>query len=186
MARTAQQRWGWRNEKYVLLTEFDATPVPDAGTQDRPHADSVATYEDVLDAASDCGCPAIEYAVWREWGDMVNAEDKGRYFASGAYRDSDDGKLDFEGFYHPLVMERFARYMDKNRRQSDGRLRGSDNWQAGIPKSEYMKSGMRHFMDWWACHRGTPIREDDIEEAICGLLFNAQGYLFELLKEQQS
>jgi hypothetical protein len=47
----------------------------------------------------------------------------------------------------------------------------------------YMKSGFRHFMDCWMNHRGVPARED-AEEAICALMFNAEGYLHELLKER--
>jgi len=108
----------------------------------------------------------------------------GRYFTSGAYRDTDDGKLDYEGFLSPAVLERYAQYMDKHRRQSDGVVRDSDNWQAGIPRNEYMKSGLRHVFDWWKAHRGLSCR-DGIEDALCGVLFNACGYLHELLKEQR-
>jgi hypothetical protein len=113
------------------------------------------------------------------------SENKGviRTFKSGATRDTDETKLDFEGFYSPLVMVRFAQYMNKHRKQSDGNIRDSDNWQKGIPKDAYMKSGFRHFIDWWMHHRDLNGRED-IEEALCALIFNAQGYLFEVLKEK--
>lgn len=106
-----------------------------------------------------------------------------RKFATGATRDTDVNKLDFEGFYNPLVMQRFAEYMNENRVQADGEMRESDNWQKGIPKDAYMKSGFRHFHDWWMNHRGYESREG-IEKALCGLIFNAQGYLLELLKEK--
>jgi len=115
----------------------------------------------------------------------MNKEGKVRTFKTGATRDTDESKLDFEGFYSPLVMIRFAQYMNKHRKQSDGTLRDSDNWQKGIPKKEYMKSGYRHFIDWWMVHRGYQGRED-IEETLCALIFNAQGYLFEVLKEKKS
>ena len=91
------------------------------------------------------------------------------------------GKLDYEGFLSPLVLARFARYMDRHRVQTDGTLRASDNWQKGIPPDAYMKSGWRHFMDWWLEHRGRSGREG-LEEALCGLLFNVQGYLHEVLR----
>jgi len=104
-------------------------------------------------------------------------------FSTGATRDTQEGKLDYEGFYNPLVMKRFAEYMNKNRIQSDGNLRDSDNWQKGINFDSYMKSGFRHFHDWWMEHRGYESRED-IEEALCGLIFNAQGYLYEILKDK--
>lgn len=105
-----------------------------------------------------------------------------RTFDTGATRDTDQGKLDFEAFLHPLVLNRFAEYMHKHRKQADGTLRNSDNWQKGIPLDEYIKSDLRHVLDAWAIHRGTPIRETDIEEALCGILFNTQGYLLEILK----
>jgi len=109
---------------------------------------------------------------------------KVRQFTTGATRDTDEGKLDYEGFYSPLVMERFAQYMNKHRTQSDGSLRDSDNWQKGIPKIDYMKSGYRHFFDWWKESRGIQTK-DGLEESLCALLFNVQGYLFEVLKNKQ-
>ncbi|MDX1279384.1 dATP/dGTP diphosphohydrolase domain-containing protein [Oceanihabitans sediminis] len=108
---------------------------------------------------------------------------KSRYFDTGATRDTDEGKLDYEGFISPLVLERFAQYMNKHRYQSDGNIRDSDNWQKGIPQTAYMKSGWRHFMDWWKEHRGIKSKEG-IEEALCAVIFNASGYLFEILKEK--
>ena len=110
-----------------------------------------------------------------------------RRFTTGATRDTDAGKLDYEGFLSPLVLERYARYMNKHRVLPDGSLRASDNWQNGIPKDAYMKSLWRHFMDVWRAHRGW----DDgcqwisIEEALCAVLFNAMGYLHEHLKERR-
>lgn len=114
----------------------------------------------------------------------MSKKGKIRQFSTGATRDTDENKLDYEGFYHPLVMERFAQYMNKHRKQSDGQLRDSDNWQKGIPKDAYMKSGFRHFMDWWRQHRGLE-GQDTLEESLCALIFNAQGYLFETLKQKK-
>src|SRR5437870_4323890 len=99
-----------------------------------------------------------------------------RKFTTGATRDTDAGKLDYEGFFSPLVLERRAQYMNKHRVQSDGQLRASDNWQKGIPREAYMKSGFRHFTDWWKEHRGIATK-DGIEEALCALMFNVEGYL---------
>lgn len=107
-----------------------------------------------------------------------------RTFKTGATRNTEIGKHDPEGFISPLVIERFCEYMNKHRRQSDGNIRDSDNWQKGIPKSAYIKSGWRHFLDWWKEHRGHKSR-DGLENALCGLLFNVQGYLFEILKEKK-
>lgn len=115
-----------------------------------------------------------------------------REFPTGATRDTDEGKYDYEGFFSPLVLERRAQYMHKHRKQSDGQLRDSDNWQKGISFSVYMKSGMRHFMDWWLHHRevancvgSAVLQEEQLEEALCALLFNCEGYLLELLKEKE-
>ena len=110
-------------------------------------------------------------------------EDKAimRDFDTGATRSSDAGKHDFEGYLSPLVIERFAEYMTQHRVQADGTTRASDNWQKGMPLDVYMKSGWRHFFDWWKAHRGHHI-EYGIEETLCALIFNAQGYLHEVLK----
>ena len=107
-----------------------------------------------------------------------------REFDTGATRNIDKEEYDYEGFLSPRVLKRFARYMHKNRTQADGHVRESDNWQKGMPLDSYMKSGFRHFMDWWLEYRGERSR-DGIEEALCGLLFNVQGYLHELLKEER-
>ena len=108
-----------------------------------------------------------------------------RKFDTGATRDTDQGKYDYEGFLHPIVLERFGQYMNKHRIQSDGQLRDSDNWQKGIPKDAYIKSGFRHFMDWWKEHRGWGSR-DGIEDALCALIFNAMGYLLEVLRQKDA
>lgn len=101
-----------------------------------------------------------------------------RTFETGATRDTDDGKLDYEGFFSPLVLRRRAEYMHRHRVQADGELRASDNWQKGIPLDAYMKSAFRHFVEWWAAHRAGA----DPSEAIAALMFNCEGYLHETLK----
>lgn len=106
-----------------------------------------------------------------------------RKFTTGATRDADLDKLDYEGFLSPLVLQRFGEYMHKNRQMADGSQRASDNWQKGIPLEAYMKSAFRHFVDWWQAHRGIEPRED-IDSALCGLMFNAMGYLHERLKSR--
>jgi hypothetical protein len=100
-----------------------------------------------------------------------------RNFSTGATRDTDENKLDYEGFLSPVVLERYAQYMHKNRLQADGKMRDSDNWQKGIPRDAYMKSMWRHFWEVWSIHRG---RDGDIQEALSALLFNVMGYLHEL------
>jgi hypothetical protein len=109
-----------------------------------------------------------------------------RTFDTGATRDSDDGKFDYEGFLSPAVLEEFAAYMHRNRVQSDGSLRASDNWQKGIPVDQYMKSWWRHFMDVWMLHRGLePASGVDMITSLCACLFNNMGMLHELLNEER-
>ena len=110
-----------------------------------------------------------------------------RTFDTGATRDTEEGKLDFEGFLSPVVLERYAEYMHRHRIQPDGHLRDSDNWQKGMPLDCYIKSAWRHFFDWWKLHRGLKATDENgnpvtIEEMLCALLFNVQGYLHELKK----
>ena len=108
-----------------------------------------------------------------------------RRFDSGATRDTNLGKLDYDGFLSPLVIRRYAEYMHAHRLQSDGMLRDSDNWQKGIPQDEYRKSAWRHWMDWWSWCRGRPI-EGDVEDVACALLFNVMGWLHERLKQERT
>lgn len=119
------------------------------------------------------------------WG-VLPYQTKGktmRNYKSGATRDDDSNKLSYEGFYSPIVMKRFAEYMHENQTQADGKKRSADNWQKGIPKQDYIDSGYRHFIDWCLEHDGFESREG-LEKALCGILFNVQGYLFEILKER--
>jgi hypothetical protein len=106
-----------------------------------------------------------------------------RHFETGATRDTDDGKLDYEGFLSPYVLESFAQYMHKNRIQADGALRDSDNWQKGIPIEAYMKSMWRHFMAVWRGYRATghPVQRMSTDD-LNALLFNVMGMLHELTK----
>jgi hypothetical protein len=104
-----------------------------------------------------------------------------RTFETGATRDSDDGKLDYDGFLSPLALERFAQYMHKHRLQADGKLRDSDNWKKGIPIQQYLKSKWRHFVDVWKQLHGLP-GADTLEDSLCADLFNTQGLLHEVVK----
>ncbi len=118
-----------------------------------------------------------------DWDDIDDKEIF-RTFDTGATRDTDNGKPDYEGFLSPTVLEAFGRYMHKNRLQKDGSMRDGDNWQKGIPQTAYMKSAWRHFMAWWMLHRGLKANES-LEDALCALLFNVQGYLHEHFKKDK-
>ena len=110
-----------------------------------------------------------------------------REFPTGATRNDEEGKYDYEGFLSPLVLERYAQYMHKHRMQSDGNLRPSDNWQKGIPITAYMKSKFRHFISTWSNHRNcAQVYMDTIEESLCAELFNTMGMLHEILKAKKT
>jgi len=129
------------------------------------------------------GSSLLETTGFMGLGTLPEQSTSMRTFNTGATRDSEQNKKDYEGYLSPLVLDRFAEYMLKHQTQADGAFRSSDNWQNGIPKDAYMKSGWRHFMDWWTEHRGYKSREG-LEDALCALLFNVQGYLHEHLKQK--
>jgi hypothetical protein len=107
-----------------------------------------------------------------------------RVFESGANRDDDEGKIDFEGIFHPSVIQAYGRYMESKSHLPDGSTRTSDNWQKGFGDDHCkvcIKSAFRHFMDWWAWHRGD--KRINIEDTLCALMFNLQAYLFKLLTD---
>ena len=106
-----------------------------------------------------------------------------RKFDSGATRNEDKTKPDYAGFLSPLVIERFGEYMNAHRQQSDGTMRTSDNWKKGIPLDAYLKSGWRHFHSWWKNHDGYKT-EESLEESLCAVIFNASGYLHEILNKK--
>ncbi len=110
-----------------------------------------------------------------------------RTFDTGATRNTEEGKLDYEGFLSPSALKRYAEYLNKHRLQADGKLRDSDNWQKGIPITVYMKSMFRHFMDAWSLHRNPAglYDVDELPDALCAVIFNAMGYLHEITKSQR-
>lgn len=109
-----------------------------------------------------------------------------RKFNTGADRDKDDGKLDYEGVFNPLTKKKYAEYLFKCRIRKDGSVRPADNWQLGMPLDSYMKSLARHFEDLHLHHRGYPDEaREDIYDALCAVIFNAQGYLLEVLKSDR-
>lgn len=108
-----------------------------------------------------------------------------RTFESGATRDTAEDKLDYEGFLNPMMLRRFAEYMHSHRRQSDGSMRDSDNWQKGIPIPVYLKSLIRHVVELWTEHRLTGDTYF-MEEVLCAIIFNANGMLTEVLKKNSA
>ncbi len=112
-----------------------------------------------------------------------------RDFKTGATRDTVEGKLNYIKALSPIVLQRYVEYLGKHRIQSDGQLRGWGNWKKGIDKQVYLEGLSRHEMATWLLHDGFPAEDNHglvtLEDSICGIIFNAMGYLFELLKEKQ-
>ena len=114
-----------------------------------------------------------------------------REWKSGGKRDTVAGKLSYSKFFHPIVLRSFVEYMHKARKMRDGSYREGNNWQKGFGDTlkEHsdvcMESLMRHFMDVWLFHEGTEDVGVDLDEALCGVMFNAMAWLFQLLKSRQ-
>lgn len=117
-------------------------------------------------------------------------EDSGRLrtYSTGATRDTAEGKHEPWGFTSALVEQRFCEYMHQHRKQSDGNLRDSDNWKKGIDIESYWHSLSRHIQDLRLIREGYPekARTQDITDALCGVFFNVQGLLLEILKRDSS
>jgi len=118
---------------------------------------------------------------WRTISSDPKSFTQDQKFETGATRDGDTDKIDFEGFLSPLALEAFGDYMHRARHTKQG-MRDSDNWQRGIPLSWYMKSMFRHFVSAWKKHRGG--NQVDMVDDLCALWFNTQGYLHEILQEK--
>jgi hypothetical protein len=86
----------------------------------------------------------------------------------------------------PLVIQRYGEYMHANQVQADGSIRSSSNWKKGIPIDAYMQSMWRHLEDVWLHHEDhAGSAREGLEEALCAVIFNASGYLHEILKESE-
>lgn len=109
-----------------------------------------------------------------------------RQFESGATRDTDTGKPSYVKALSPVVLQRYVEYIGEHRIQSDGKLRDWDNWKQGIPKDVYLDGLGRHEMAVWLLCQGFPASDNHgpvtLQDSLCGIIFNAQGMLHELLK----
>jgi len=129
-------------------------------------------------------CKVLENGLPTEQGATQTSETMSdhRTFVSGATRDTDKGKLDYEAFLCPRTMLRYAEFMHKHRTMGDGSIRDGDNWQRGIPLDALIKSGTRHTEDWKLHHRGySECATETLENSLCGVLFNVLGYLKQVL-----
>lgn len=105
-----------------------------------------------------------------------------RTFGTGATRDNDTNKPDYQGFLSPLALAHFGRYMLKHQKQADGTMRASDNWKKGIPIEAYTKSFIRHTLQFWRAYELGYWTE--AEECLDAILFNVMGILHEREKDR--
>lgn len=108
---------------------------------------------------------------------------------SGAIRNSEVGKIRYQGALSPLVLEAYGKYIEKHSLLPDGTRRNNKNWQKlfGTPEEHRqvcIESAWRHFIDVLMEHDGYESR-DGIDEALGGLMFNIQAYWFSLLKQNK-
>jgi hypothetical protein len=79
--------------------------------------------------------------------------------------------------------------MHKNRHLKDGTLRDADNWQKLFGTDHFqvcMESLIRHTQDLHLIHDGfTEEARENIEEALCGIMFNTEAYLFKVLLDKK-
>lgn len=114
-----------------------------------------------------------------------------RIFPTGAYRNDNKGKFNYDGFINPAVENSFARYMHGHRKMEDGSLRDADNWQKGFSVDEIMQSLLRHVMDVHLLHRGYEVIDEKgekitLEECLNGVKFNINAYILQLINEKKS
>jgi hypothetical protein len=63
----------------------------------------------------------------------------------------------------------------------EGEIRDADNWQRGMPRQWYFESLERHAMDVIFHGKGAPeLATEDLETALCALMFNTQALLHEI------
>jgi hypothetical protein len=111
-----------------------------------------------------------------------------RSFEGGATRNTDAGKIDYEGFLSPFALKAYCEHLDSHRLQADGKMRGSDNWQSGFGPGVCMKSLLRHVWDAWMIGRGGYVTEDGKQvtkkAALCAAAFNIFSQLHDMEKPE--
>lgn len=110
---------------------------------------------------------------------------EGRVFNTGATRDTNADKLAYDKGMSMQVLQAYMEYLGKHRVQKNGSLRDWDNWKQGIPPEVYRESMMRHTIDAVRKSKGLSLREEmPLKDLLSAVIFNASGWLFELLVEE--
>jgi hypothetical protein len=94
-------------------------------------------------------------------------------FATGAQRDTQDGKPNFYECLSPFAQWRYGMYMADNAVKY-----GADNWTKGIPIESYIKSLERHLLKLKMELKYGKVMERGTDHA-AAILFNIQGLMHE-------
>ena len=118
------------------------------------------------------------------------AEAEIRTFNTGATRNNDPDRIDWIRMLSLPALFEYGAYMARHRKQADGNLRAFDNWKGedgrgGFPLNEVVESLTRHVFDLAALHSGlTPVRECDVNDTCCAIIFNSIAYLHTILSRE--
>jgi hypothetical protein len=94
-------------------------------------------------------------------------------FASGAIRDSQDGKVDFVETISFTAHERYARYMTGKKKKY-----GTGNFKKGIPIASYEQSLLRH-IDKYFRNKYENGNDEPEEDHLATIRFNCDGIMHE-------
>lgn len=100
---------------------------------------------------------------------------------TGATRDTSANKPEYHRYFSPKTFERFGRFMLEHQIDSKGNYRPGNNWQKGMPREWFVSSLFRHYVEVWQRFEDGTLEGKEAEDALCALIFNAQGLLLELL-----
>lgn len=113
-------------------------------------------------------------------------------FHTGATRSNGANRPDFSGYLSSWALELFGAYMLRHQVQADGQTRSANNWKRGMPVDRYLASLSRHYLalsKTWDLMTIYGENSDDrfaeFEEALGGILFNANGLAHEWMRARE-
>lgn len=113
-------------------------------------------------------------------------------FHTGATRSNGQGRPDYSGYLSAWALELFGAYMLRHQVQADGQTRSANNWKKGMPVDRYMASLSRHQIALSKVWDKMTLYGDasdetfaEFEEALGGILFNANGLGHEWMRARE-
>jgi hypothetical protein len=127
----------------------------------------------------------VHESVGVDKAEAVGNKSATRVFDTGATRDTVEGKLCYAKALSFRVLRRYVEYLGSHRQLPDGSIRDWDDWKKGIPQEDYKDSMLRHAFDAKLLSDGVPVSDNhgpcNIEDLLCAVMFNAMGWLREIL-----